>query len=47
MIEYNAKPRSTVGADKNYVTADFVAGCRKRGCTPHVSQNGTNRGLAN
>ena len=43
MIEDNAKPGSTVGGDKNYDTADFVAGCRKRGCTPHVSQNNTNR----
>jgi len=43
MIEDNAAPRSTVGGDKNYDTADFVAGCRKRGCTPHVSQNDTNR----
>jgi transposase len=43
MIANNAKPGSTVGADKNYDTADFVAGCRKRGCTPHVSQNNSNR----
>jgi transposase len=43
MIADNAKPRSTVGADKNYDTADFVAGCRARGCTPHVAQNNTNR----
>ena len=43
MIEDNAKPGSTVGGDKNYDTADFVAGCRQRGCTPHVSQNDTNR----
>jgi transposase len=43
MIEDNARPGSTVGGDKNYDTADFVAGCRKRGCTPHVSQNDTNR----
>lgn len=43
MIEDNAKPGSTVGADKNYDTAEFVAGCRARGCTPHVSQNNTNR----
>jgi transposase len=43
MIEDNARPGSTVGGDKNYDTADFVAGCRKRGCTPHVSQNATNR----
>jgi transposase len=43
MIEDNAKPGSTVGGDKNYDTADFVAGCRERGCTPHVTQNDTNR----
>jgi len=43
MIEDNVKPGSTVGADKNYDTTDFVAGCRERGCTPHVSQNNTNR----
>lgn len=43
MIEDNAKPGSTVGGDKNYDTADFVVGCRERGCTPHVSQNDTNR----
>jgi hypothetical protein len=42
-IEDNAKPGSTVGGDKNYDTADFVAGCRERGCTPHVSQNNSNR----
>jgi hypothetical protein len=39
MIEDNAKPGSIVGGDKNYDTANFVAGCRERGCTPHVSQN--------
>jgi transposase len=43
MIEDNAKSGSTVGADKNYDTAEFVAGCRERGCTPHVSQNNANR----
>ena len=43
MIEDNAKAGSTVGGDKNYDTADFVAGCRERGCTPHVAQNDTNR----
>jgi transposase len=43
MIEDNAKPGSTVGGDKNYDTAEFVASCRQRGCTPHVSQNDTNR----
>jgi transposase len=43
MIADSAKPGSTVGADKNYDTAAFVAGCRKHGCTPHVSQNNSNR----
>src|SRR6201998_4657253 len=43
MIDDNAKPGSTVGADKGYDTSDFVAGCRERGCTPHVAQNDTNR----
>jgi transposase len=43
MIADNARPRSTVGADKNYDAADFVAGCRARGCTPHVAQNDTRR----
>jgi hypothetical protein len=43
MIDDNAKPGSTVGADKGYDTSDFVAGCRERGCTPHVAQNNTNR----
>jgi DDE family transposase len=43
IIEDNAGPGSTVGADKNYDTADFVAGCRERRCTPHVSQNNTHR----
>jgi transposase len=43
MIDDNARPGSTVGGDKNYDTSAFVAGCRKRGCTPHVSQNDTNR----
>src|SRR5438876_709533 len=43
MIEDNAGPGSTVGADKNYDTAEFVAGCRDCGCTLHASQNNTNR----
>jgi transposase len=43
MIEDKAKPGGTVGADKLYDTADFVAGCRERGCTPHVAQNDSNR----
>jgi hypothetical protein len=43
MIEDNARPGSTVGGDKNYDTAAFVAGCRERRCTPHVAHNDTNR----
>ena len=43
MIEENARRGSTVGADKNYDTAEFVAGCRELDCTPHVAQNDTNR----
>ena len=43
MIENNVGRGSTVGGDKNFDTAEFVAGCRKLGCTPHVSQNDTNR----
>ena len=29
----------TVGADKAYDTADFIAACRSRNVTPHVAQN--------
>jgi hypothetical protein len=43
MIDDNAHSGSTVGADKNYDTAEFVAGCRERRCVPHVAQNNTNR----
>jgi transposase len=43
MVEDNAKPGGTVGADRNYDAAEFVAGCRERGCTPHVAQNNTYR----
>lgn len=43
MIADNAGPGSTLGADKNYDTADFVAGCREQGCVPHVAQNNTRR----
>ncbi len=34
----------TVGADKAYDTADFVAACRSRNVTPHVAQNDSRRG---
>ena len=33
----------TLAADKAYDTADFVAGCRERGFTPHVAQNTNGR----
>ena len=35
--------RATVGADKAYDTAGFVAGCRERGVTPHVARNTSGR----
>ncbi|KVC90169.1 hypothetical protein BGV71_15680 [Burkholderia ubonensis] len=34
----------TVGADKNYDTAGFVATCRANGVTPHVAQNDVRTG---
>jgi transposase len=37
------KKRRTLAADKAYDTADFVAGCRKVGVTPHVAQNNSSR----
>jgi transposase len=43
MVEDNLGAGSTLGADKNYDTAAFVAGCRARGCVPHVAQNTSNR----
>lgn len=38
-----SQPR-TVGADKAYDTADFIAACRERKVTPHVAQNDSRRG---
>lgn len=35
--------RITLGADKAYDTAEFVAECRALNVTPHVAQNDTNR----
>lgn len=35
--------RRTLAADEGYDTADFVAGCRPAGFTPHVAQNTSNR----
>ena len=43
MIDDTAPAGSTVGGDKNYDTAEFVAGCRERGSVPHVAQNTANR----
>jgi transposase len=37
------KPHVTLGADKAYDTADFVASMRELGVTPHVAQNTSNR----
>ena len=34
----------TVGADKAYDSADFIAACRERNVTPHVAQNLERRG---
>ena len=34
-----APQAKTVGADKGYDVADFVAACREQGVTPHVAQN--------
>ena len=45
MMDQTADPdrvdteRRTLGADKNYDTAEFVADCRLRNITPHVAQN--------
>jgi transposase len=35
--------RVTLGADKNYDTREFVAACRARQVTPHVTQNTSGR----
>jgi transposase len=36
--------RITLGADKGYDTAGFVAGCRERNVTPHVARNDGRKG---
>jgi hypothetical protein len=38
--------RRTLGADKAYDVAEFVADLRQRNVTAHVAQNTTNRGAA-
>jgi hypothetical protein len=37
--ELPGEQRKTVGADKNFDTRGFVAGCRELNVTPHVAQN--------
>jgi hypothetical protein len=39
LAELPGTQRKTVGADKNYDTANFVANCREIKVTPHVAQN--------
>jgi Transposase DDE domain len=39
LAEVPGAQRKTVGADKNYDTANFVANCREIKVTPHVAQN--------
>lgn len=41
LLGKHAKRGATVGADKGYDTANFVAGCRKLGVTPHVARKKT------
>jgi IS5 family transposase len=43
LADLKGQRRRTLAADKAYDTADFVAGCRAIGVTPHVAQNTTNR----
>ena len=45
MLDRRPEPqrRGTVGADKAYDARDFVAGCRERRMTPHVTQNTSGR----
>ena len=39
LAELPGKKKRTVGADKNYDTAAFVAACRAMNITPHVARN--------
>src|SRR5664279_5347452 len=41
--EMPAEGRITLGADKAYHTADFVAEMRRQGVTPHIAQNNKRR----
>lgn len=46
MLADHADGRVTVGADRGYDTADFVARCRRQGVTPHVAMNDSRRSSA-
>ena len=43
MLGRSKRRRRTLGADKLYDQAGFIAGCRARGVVPHVAQNTNNR----
>jgi len=43
MADLDRAGRSTLGADKNYDTRDFVAAMRRLGVTPHVAQHTNGR----
>jgi transposase len=43
MIADSTPSGSTIGADKGYDAAEFVACCRELGCTPHVAQHQNGR----
>lgn len=45
LLARHARRGATVGADKGYDTAEFVAGCRKLGVTPHVARKKTGSAL--
>ncbi len=44
LAELPGTKKRTVGADKNYDTAGFVADCRSMKITPHVARNDNRRG---
>jgi len=44
LSDLRGSKKRTVGADKNYDTAGFVADCRAMNITPHVARNDNRRG---
>jgi transposase len=44
LSDLSGMKKRTVGADKNYDTAGFVADCRAMNITPHVARNDTRNG---